>query len=732
MHVAERLTPCTSRRTGKGGTTNGTEALQLLLIKISFSFFLLYRLQKLYTTLSSQLLKQNQGFKTKNKEGQVKYKPRGTWEYFRDIPFFYRCFLALFFMVILASVVNADSRIVHEDAENGNTDGWSVFDKRPAGTISNLADPDNPQNRIIKLDGRGLKTGYKFSLDNAASTLFNLQWKMKFSEPYVIHVKCRTTRGPKIISYFAGCPRPRKWKKTKYNLGTKTINGQWHTILRDLNKDLSLSHKRKISIISVVSIMIRGSGYIDDIITREYTDTDNDLIPDSIEDEVGLDKNDPADAALDLDNDKISNVQEFILGTKIDSEDTDNDKLTDYFELNLSLTSPHLSDTDNNSAKDPKEDFDGDGLDNLSEQTNGMNPFHKAVKDDVYNFYFQEKTIIEDAESGNTGKWTLPNAREKIKNITDPLNSQNKLIHLKKDINNPYKLNFSKPEIAQFKLQWDMEMESHCIFIVKCTTTKGEKNLYYTTAKNKKPGDEKNIYHTLGKITDSRVTIHRDLQQDLWDAQPDCYILSVNAFHVIGKGYIDNIISFAYADADHDLIPDSIELAAKLDKNDPSDALGDIDNDGINNLTEFYAGTLELSNINDEDNDGLDDDWEIKYFGNLDQDAKGDFDGDGLTNLQEMNAGTDPTKEDTDGDGMSDKDEIDAGLDPLNPDEDNDGLPDGWEMKFFKNLNQTAEGDSDNDTVDNITEYKHGRHPNAGSKRDTENKIKLKLSIPLK
>jgi len=279
-----------------------------------------------------------------------------------------------------------------------------------------------------------------------------------------------------------------------------------------------------------------------------------------------------------------------------------------------------------------------------------------------------------------------------------------------------------------------MEMAKRFMIIIKCMTTMGEKYLYYTSTKSNWLGDEKYIHHGLGNYFEenNRVTIHRELQQDIWDAQPDCNILSVFAFCVMGKGYIDNIITLAYADQDHDLIPDSIEDAAGINKSDSSDALGDIDNDGISNLDEFYAGTLELTNLNDKDNDGLDDDWELKFFGNLNQDANGDFDGDGLTNLEEMNAGTDPTKQDTDGDGMSDKDELDAGTDPLNPDEDNDGLPDGWEMKFFKNLDQTPEGDPDNDTVNNITEYKYGRHPNAGSKRDTENKMNLHITTPLK
>jgi hypothetical protein len=46
----------------------------------------------------------------------------------------------------------------------------------------------------------------------------------------------------------------------------------------------------------------------------------------------------------------------------------------------------------------------------------------------------------------------------------------------------------------------------------------------------------------------------------------------------------------------------------------------------------------------DSDADGLPDNWEIQYFGNLSQTATGDPDGDGINNLQEYQQGRNPTK----------------------------------------------------------------------------------------
>jgi len=51
--------------------------------------------------------------------------------------------------------------------------------------------------------------------------------------------------------------------------------------------------------------------------------------------------------------------------------------------------------------------------------------------------------------------------------------------------------------------------------------------------------------------------------------------------------------------------------------------------------------------LNDTDSDGLWDNWEISYFGNLNQTGDEDFDGDGISNLQEFSNGTNPTVKET-------------------------------------------------------------------------------------
>ncbi len=82
--------------------------------------------------------------------------------------------------------------------------------------------------------------------------------------------------------------------------------------------------------------------------------------------------------------------------------------------------------------------------------------------------------------------------------------------------------------------------------------------------------------------------------------------------------------------------------------------------------------------LTDDDDDGMPDFWEEKYFGDLSQNGSGDFDQDGLADLDEFYQGTDPTLADSDADGIPDGWEVLHGLDPLTDDSGDDPDNDGF------------------------------------------------------
>src|SRR5439155_943355 len=64
-------------------------------------------------------------------------------------------------------------------------------------------------------------------------------------------------------------------------------------------------------------------------------------------------------------------------------------------------------------------------------------------------------------------------------------------------------------------------------------------------------------------------------------------------------------------------------------------------NDGFANGATLTTTSLLVPE--DFDANGLNDDWEVQYFGQIGVDPDADGDGDGLSNLQEFLSGTDPT-----------------------------------------------------------------------------------------
>lgn len=174
----------------------------------------------------------------------------------------------------------------------------------------------------------------------------------------------------------------------------------------------------------------------------------------------------------------------------------------------------------------------------------------------------------------------------------------------------------------------------------------------------------------------------------------------------------DFLVSPVAGDSDNDGLPDWWEILHFRSNPEETDeeilakytGASDADGDSYDNATEYAAGsdpTDPDSVPGDIDADGLDDDWELAYFGGLSQGPNDDPDGDYATNLMEFGEGSDPTN-------------------PFSyPDSENggagDGLNDGWELAFFGNLDQGPGDDPDNDGFTNEEEYEAGTDPTDAS-----------------
>ncbi len=103
------------------------------------------------------------------------------------------------------------------------------------------------------------------------------------------------------------------------------------------------------------------------------------------------------------------------------------------------------------------------------------------------------------------------------------------------------------------------------------------------------------------------------------------------------------------------------------------------------------AFPIGCGSASDTDNDGMDDDWERTYFGNLDH----------------------PGGDDSDHDGLSDATEFKYDMNPILADTDRDGMPDGFEFKYGFEPANAADAflDADGDGACNLREYTGGTSP---------------------
>ncbi len=160
--------------------------------------------------------------------------------------------------------------ITYEDAEDGNTNGWSVYDNTPAGaTITNTL---SNNSRVITLNGTNTENGYMIGNWQGRENAWNdrdrkyLKWDMNFNEWSMIFVNIETAQGHRFLYY-----TPRSSDRGRINdeyihhgLGNRAQDGLWNTFTRNLEADLQEFDPGN-TLVSVNGILIRGSGQMDNI-----------------------------------------------------------------------------------------------------------------------------------------------------------------------------------------------------------------------------------------------------------------------------------------------------------------------------------------------------------------------------------------------------------------------------------------------------------------------------------
>ena len=159
--------------------------------------------------------------------------------------------------------------IVYEDAEDELTTDWRRYAGDAAGASVKTVDDADLQSKVIEFSGSGTDNGYWLSNEDSSPwrnfSHSTISWDMLFSEPFVVYIDVETTAGHRYL-YYTHLDRDvlGDGGSIHHGLGSHRMDGQWHTITRDLKADLH-DAEPDVDLLEVNGFLIRGSGRIDNI-----------------------------------------------------------------------------------------------------------------------------------------------------------------------------------------------------------------------------------------------------------------------------------------------------------------------------------------------------------------------------------------------------------------------------------------------------------------------------------
>jgi len=446
-------------------------------------------------------------------------------------------------------------------------------------------------------------------------------------------------------------------------------------------------------------------------------DGDGDGMPRWFEETYALSDANLNDAALDPDDDGLTNLQEFPRGTNPTDPDSDNDGLTDSQET---TTDPLNSDSDGDGLSDSAEttsnpllaDSDADGFPDNIEAEQGTNPLSAASKPFDYpgaiGVQFLSETRLSAAlKPGEPAGWLrLPywNVSEPMPNwppTSAALTGSLSALKNHRGQTTTAAANWSFRAAtdgahlggSDEKLLTGMIYSSSSIpatFTVTGIPYGGYDLVVYLGESG--PGRLGSVQ--LGSVASTRR-----------------YFTSASNAPFVGW---KEATALSQATAS----PSNYVRFRGLTGSSQSVTVEQLSNNRV-----AIHGFQILDSATDSDGDGLKDLVEMEYRLNpAVADANTDADGDGLSNATEISSGTDPHERDTDHDGLPDGQEAAAHANPLVPDTDGDGLTDGNEVfaEIFPSFAHLTDSDSDG--------YSDSVERNAGS--DPKNATSVPPPVP--
>ncbi|HFU76674.1 MAG TPA: hypothetical protein ENK66_10560 [Arcobacter sp.] len=461
----------------------------------------------------------------------------------------------IFFILLLYPIYLSGT--IYENAENGNTEGWRIYDYSGENpNISNEFDQEK-NSFVIKLQGEGSKNAFilgdffpqRKGWDN--KTEHNLKWDMNFLQDFTIYIRINTTKGLKYLCYTPINMDLGSQSQNRYyhhGIGDDSKNGTWQTISRDLESDLKKFDPDN-NLISVLGFLVRGNGKIDNIELNSQTKQEETI---QISQQEPLNKSPEANAGDDI----TINLDDTVT---INGSASDEDGVILNYKWNINNKQEPLALT--------KSFIFYAESKGVYELTFTVTDDDGAIATDTLNIIVKKpetrasiisQTLYEDSENGDTKGWRVYDTmgvNPSISNIYDS-EKQSRVIRLSGEgEKNAYILgSFAGPtawnNTTETVLEWAMKTSEIYTIYIRVNTSKGYRYLYYTPIDYNLGRKNQYIHHGIGENSHSGQWkfLSRNLSNDLKEYEPDNHLISVLGFLVRGNINVDDIYLYKHDD----------------------------------------------------------------------------------------------------------------------------------------------------------------------------------------
>ncbi|MEK8015937.1 MAG: LamG domain-containing protein, partial [Candidatus Parabeggiatoa sp.] len=408
---------------------------------------------------------------------------------------------------------------VLEDAEDGNTDDWSVYSKEDEwdAAFANVFDSDK-NSQVIEFTGNSL-SGYQLSFDNSSN--FIARWSMKTAtrNGHSIFWRVKTSGSVIYLSYRSdtplGCHFTDNSTYITCGLDVSMRDKTWHTITRDLEADLK-SIAPHLELQAVEHLKVRMAGRIDDIQLLNRNDVNFHTISGTITD------NGKGVSGLSLSN------------SGADCQPSDN-------EGHFSCTVPEgwfgtLTPANTNEHY-------------FAPLTRTYSDVSEDITGQDFTVRLIEDGVFEDAEDGDTQGWSIYDDSKEDAAFSNVVESEsnNRVIELTGHSSSGYLFAFPNPfSTTRFIAQWRMKMTTTEWQPVYWRVKTSGSIVYLQYGANHPEGCEQAGTYIICGLGDNMpankwYTITRDLKADLKAVKPDLELLEVEHLNIRMAGQIDDI-----------------------------------------------------------------------------------------------------------------------------------------------------------------------------------------------